>query len=615
MSLTVNQRPNQFNSWVMTGNPILYKMIRKDFNITAVANSAGALQITVNANLATLSAALGGPVVAGSILYVKTDNGVYAGSYTVVTCTNAANSVITFTAGTYTAPATTGYINLTSNRGGYRVEVELYKQSDNTLLFSKYEFSPASNGELNYMDVSGALNERLDQEPMALLSSVTNSSTTVPKVVANTTTSIGFYIKYREVWSGSSESQTDDVANPSWAAKGARQIGDPYGGYLKEYSEPNATPTRKFLTKFINPRLYAGRKSTLSYIDTDISSTSRTLVKKTRYNSDNSVWGATYDLPDYVGSYRKTIYEVFEDLTSPYGLMYDKENGAGTSWTNLGTGTPIAVTLAAAAASKMAYFPLQLLLGKTYEVKVSVTVAAGAGAETIKVRISAMTLAGTVRYTIDSANLSQNTTTELTFSAIIPATSDTYFFGVEIIHNGGVNARTVTLNYARVTIPTSFKVDYQIVTLTSSIAATETVVSETLTHLVEDISINPVQLFWKNLLGGDSNYVFQFAQDYSYRVQGTRRKRMVLFSRGLSSADWEALNELNGAGEVYAQSIAELTSSVNKTHLKQGAQVYMVDASGNKTGVVVIPTEERTHTEKIQHTLPITIDLPDIQEP
>jgi hypothetical protein len=612
MSLTVNQRPNQYNAWVASGNPILYKMQRKDYNITAVANSGGALQVTVNANLATLATALGGPVIAGSILWVTTDNGAYNAAYTVVTCTNAANSVITFTAGTYSVAATTGYVNLVSNRTSYNVEAELYRQTDNTLIFSKLSCFPTASG-LVTIDVS-ILNEYVDQEPFTYLSTTTNANT-LPKIRRNTTTNLGFYIKYTEVWTSSAESQTSDSANPSWVVKGARQIGDLYGGYLKEYSEPNATPTRKFLTRFTSPILWPGRKSTLSFIDSDVSTTIRTLVKKTRYNSDNSVWGATYDLPEYAGSTVKGIHDVFEDLSTPYALLYDKENGAGTSWTNLGTATPIAVTLAAAASSKMAYFPLYLILAKTYEVKVSVTVAAGAGAETVKVRISAMTLAGTVRYTVDSANLSQNTTTEITFSAIIPATSDTYFFGIEIIHNGGVNGRTATLNYARVTIPTAYRVDFQIVTLTSTIAATETVVSETLTHYVQDTPDNVVQLFWKNSLGGDANYVFGFSQEYNYRFQNGKRKRMILYLTGLTAADFEAINELNSSGEVYTPSIVELSTSVNKTHVKRGAQVYSVDASGNKTGVIVIPTENRTATRRIQHNLEVTIELPETQEP
>lgn len=603
MSLTVNQRPNQSNAWVASGNPIIYKMQRKDYTTNSITNSAGFALVKVTGDITPY-------VNVGDSVYFASDNGAVVGAATVSARSFAAGET-SITLSLAYAAGTTGFINLLTNRAGYNVEVETYRQTDNTLIFSLLRFFPTATGLLT-LDVS-VLNDYVDSEPFAYLATTTNANQ-LPKVRRNATSNLGFYIKYREVWIGSAEAQTNDSANPSWVVRGARQIGDLYGGYLKEYSEPNATPTRKFLTRFTNPTLWAGRKSTLSFIDSDVSTTVRTLVKKTRYNSDNSVWGATYDLPEYAGSTVKGVYEVFEDLSSPYALLYDKENGAGTSWSNLGTSTPIQVVLAAGGASKMAIFPVQMLLGKTYEVKTSVTVAAGAGAETIKVRISAITLAGTVRYTVDSANLNQGTTTEVAFSAIIPAASDTYFIGIEIIHNGGVNARTVTHNYSKVTIPTSYKVDYQIVTLTSTIAATETVVSETLTHFCQDAPDNIVQLFWKNPLGGDSNYVFGYSQEISYKQDGYKRKRMILYATGLSQADWDALNDLNSIGELYQPSYQELTTSVNKTHARRGVQVYSVDASGKQIGVVVVPSEVKAKTRQIQTSIDIVIELPEVYE-
>ena len=614
MGLTVTQRPNTNNAWSASGNPIIYKFQRKDYSTNAIANSGGALQITATVNLTTLGAAAGGPVVAGSTLWFADDGGIYNGLYTVVTVTNAANSVVTFTAGTYTsgAGANPGYINLISNRKSYRVETELYRQADNTLIFSKLVDSPAPAG-LVTVDVAAILNEYIDQEPFAYLTTTTNGGA-LPKARRSTTTSLYFYAKYTETWTGSAEAQTNDSANPAWVAKGARQIGDPSGGFLEEYAQPAATPTRKFLSKFAGPSLWPGRKSTLSFIDREAAATPRTMVKKIRYNTDLSQWGATYDLPEYTGVTVKSIHEVLEDLTTPYGLAYDKEDGAGTSWTNLGTATPIQVVLAPAASSKNALFPAQLLLGKTYETSMSITVAAGAGAETVKVRLTAITLAGTVRYTIDSANLAQNTTTVLTFSAIIPATSDAYYLAVQIIHNGGANNRTTTLNYHRLTIPLALKVDYQLVTLTSTLPAVETVVSETLSHQVRELPDQPVQLYWRNSLGGESDWVFGFSQEIGSRfTDNNKRTRMTLFAVGLTPTEWAAIEELNTIGEVFQPTIRELNATVDKTHKRRGAQVYIVDSTGKKTGVIVIPTEVRARTRQIQRTIEITIELPEIQ--
>jgi len=618
MSLTVTQRPDQSNAWVAGYNPVLYKMQRKDYSITAVASSGGALAITVSTNLTTLATNKGGPVVVGSVLWVTTDNGIYNAAYTVVTVTSAASSIVTFGAGTYISAATTGHINL-AQRTGYRVATEIFAANgvaSAAVLFTM-QFSPAKSGAVT-MDVAITRNY-LQPEPFAFLSTTTNAGL-VSKLRTNTVTSYQFYIKYTETWIGtngvaSAETQVDDTAARHYIVTAARQIGELYGGYLKEYSEPNATPTRKFLTKFSSPPLWPGRKFTLSYIDSDVSATVRTLIKKKRYTAAGTLNMATYDLPEYAGSTVKSVYEVFEDLTTPYQLLYDKENGAGTAWSNLGTVTPSAVTLAVAASSKMKLYPVQLILGSTYSMTVSATVAAGAAADTVKVRLTAVTLDATVRYTVDSVNLSQATTTVLTFAAILPATSDTYYIGLEVIHNGGTTARTLTVDYARITIPVVNKIEFQIVTLSSTIPATETVVSETLTGVVKALCDSPIQLFWKNTLGGDANYVFDFSQDYTTKYTTTKNKRYVCFAQSISLSDFEAINEINTLGEIYDPAMIELTTAVNKTQGRNGQQVYSADASGNKTGVIVIPTEIRTRTFQTRHNMEVLIELPESLHP
>lgn len=617
MSLTVTQRPNQFNSWVASGNPIVYKMTRKDYNITAIANSGGALQITVNANLATLSTALGGPVIAGSKLWVRDNNAVYNGLYTVVTCTNAANSVVTFTAGTYiSAGAGVGYVNLISNRPIYRVETELYKASDNSLIFSKLIGSHNPQGDL-LIDV-GILNNYVDQEPLPSLSTLANNATG-SKAKRNTTTSLGFYIKYRETWTNSAEAQTSDSANPAFVVKGARQVGDPYGGYLKEYSEPNATPTRKFLTRLTNPRLWIGRKNTLSFIDSEVSTTQITHIRKVRYNSDNSIWGATYDVTDTRDGVNKSVFEVFEDGGAIYKLNSYYQYGAGTAWTNVLSPTFLApgVVLAAAASSQQLFFPLNLTLGKTYNINARFDVA-GAGAETVKCRIQVVEIAtGTIRYQIDSGNFGTGSILAA-FNAVIPAVTDGQGINIIIIHNGGVNNRTITNLDVEVTgIPQdSRRIDYSIVHLTTPAGViTVTQVSETLQCIVEQAPDQPYQLLWKNILGGDANWVFGYSQDLTYRYQDGKRKRLILYADNLTQNEWEALNDLNTTGELYEPAFNELTSSINKTHARLGAQVYAIDSAGNKIGVVVIPTEIKTKTRKIGNSIQITIELPEIQTP
>jgi len=81
------------------------------FPITLFANSGGALQITVTGNLTKNDEDNGGTVSPNSVIRVFSD-GVYNGLFTVVTVTDATNSVITFTGGTFVSAPGSGYIQL-----------------------------------------------------------------------------------------------------------------------------------------------------------------------------------------------------------------------------------------------------------------------------------------------------------------------------------------------------------------------------------------------------------------------------------------------------------------------------------------------------------------------
>jgi hypothetical protein len=630
MGLTVLQRPNQNNAWVCTGNPILYKMIRKDFAISAIANSAGALQITVTGNLATLAAALGGPVVAGSILYFKDDGGIYAGSFTVVTCTNAASSVVTFTAGTYTsgAGAATGYVNLTSNRSSYRVEVELFRQVDNVLIFSKYEFAPAADGSLNYMNVATVLNGVTALEPLSNptfgISAAVGAPQTFRKLWRNTSPgAIGFYIKYREVWNGSAEAQTNDNANPAWAAKGARQVGDLYGGYLKEYSDAAA---RKFLTKFTAPKIWPGRIMALSFIEptNPPSGSDRIHIKREYYTPAGVYDFALYELPNLTGADQAAIYDhagtpvdVADPSSTPQYLIYDKQFAGGVAWTNLGdAGSFPTVTLAPTNFSNKYAIPLHLKAGRSYTIYVTWQIFAGAGAETVTISARLLRLdQATIEAQTTSAALGQNQTRTEIFT-MTPASADTYWLVFYCECSAGANNRTALISYPAIGHAMPAWIDFHVVNRDDG-AKTETAgASETLRHYMVPLPApdNIVQLLWTNSIRGAATWCFIFSQDYNWRhADGTKRKRMVLYAQHLSANEWETLNELNHPGDIYEVPIPELTSAVNKTHARNGSQVYMVDAAGKLTGVTVVPTEKTTKSRRIQHSIEITIELPEFQ--
>lgn len=138
--------------------------------------------------------------------------------------------------------------------------------------------------------------------------------------------------------------------------------------------------------------------------------------------------------------------------------------------------------------------------------------------------------------------------------------------------------------------------------------------SELLTIDLMEPCDNPVYLFFKNSLGGDSWWMFDRNQEISYSTSGERLKRMMLFANHLTANEWDALNDLNNLNEVSRANILELTADVNKTHIKAGTQVYAVDAEGNKTGVIVNPTSNVMFSKQRRHEFRVEIEFPEIYE-
>jgi hypothetical protein len=137
--------------------------------------------------------------------------------------------------------------------------------------------------------------------------------------------------------------------------------------------------------------------------------------------------------------------------------------------------------------------------------------------------------------------------------------------------------------------------------------------SQIITCDIKEACSNPVLLWWRASNGGDAWWMFQFNQSYSYRYDnGRKAKRYVLFASNLSLNEFDSINELNTLGDVYEPAYTELTTSINKSQARIGSQVYMMDATGKKTGVIVIPTEPSTKTRFNLHKIQITIELPEI---
>jgi hypothetical protein len=127
-----------------------------------------------------------------------------------------------------------------------------------------------------------------------------------------------------------------------------------------------------------------------------------------------------------------------------------------------------------------------------------------------------------------------------------------------------------------------------------------------------DACENPVFLTARNKYGGFIQWMFDVDQDYTFDYgNNIKAKRQVLKAQNLTINEWEALQDFISLGDTYRNNIVELTSSVIKTSSRIGNQVYVIDSTGNKTGVLVIPTNNSTRTRQIKHYFEIEIEYPE----
>jgi len=603
MPLTITQRPDQNTNWNAVFNPVVFKMQRKDYNITAVANSGGALQITVNTNLTTLTTAKGGPVVAGSVLWVQTDNGVYNAAYTVVTVTNVASSVVTFGAGTYTSAATTGFINL-QQRAGYYVAARVFAGNgavSSSSLFTM-NFTPNKSGFL-LMDFS-QLKTFLTPSISTTLLGTTNA-TGGWKTLNNAGTSYKAHIQYTEIWTSSAETEVSDSANPFFVAHAARRVRDAFGGYMKPYSDTGTT--RKFLTRFNEPRAWLGKEFLMSYIDPAPNGTSRTYLKKTRYDATGLFWGATYDLGNYAsGTPNPSIFDNAEDFGQVYRLQNDIQDASGTSsWTGVTYGGTPSVTASTGTSNGLNYF-MDIETTHVYTLKVNVTVA-------------------TAGVTINMRGKEYNGTNAFSLSqSAAVGTSTLTFQGTPSVHCHIINlsatfttSATVTINSVTIeTVPDDGWIDYQLVTMTSTYTVVETPVSESLRVYLSSPCSPSVQLVWKNSLGGDSTWVFQYNQEgeLTSNKEGVYL-RTKLFADDLTQNETEAMSDLLSSSEAYENNITELTSSVYGTQSVNGKSVFAITDDGTIFSVIVVASDLKYETRKRKNQVTLVIQLPQLFMP
>lgn len=602
MSLTVTQRPNQNTVWVAAKMPVIYKMTRKDFTWTTLVTSAGNTSIQIAGNQTA-------NFVTGDTIWLQSDDGAYSASGTVVSSAfGAATTVITTVP--YVANNATGYINLTSRRPNYYVKTDVYKSVDNTLAGS-VNYYPTKKGLLT-IDVSQPLHNVLDPS----IASIPAIASTADKLILqDSNITEGFYIKYTEVWTGSGNSATDDSGNISYAIYGARQLGVNslgqgndayYGDYVN----------LKALTNLDSLLLAQNEIYSLSYISAN--GGNNDWIRKKWIGPDGNIICSTYlkstDATAIFTSVPKSVYTLFQKFSFIESLTPDRNIAViGTiDWTSN------SITLVTGTTSKA--WSAILFVAQNKSISLSYDMGLSGNGIPVGINLYLFDSSGTVLInTVLFTQATGNRTGSVTITN--SGGADAYFIGFDFANPTGAN-KTLSINSLSIDVSQSSTVNISKVEFTGLTIASGTPYNETgllfaaIQGNIMQCTKNPITLMWRNSLGGQSSWVFNFSQDLVYKLQDIFKNGwLTVYDNNVTYAQYNALHDLFTLGQIYQTPIIEFTTSIDKTEARIGQQVYYVylaDNIINKLGVVVIPSENRTITKRNKHLFAATIELPEV---
>jgi hypothetical protein len=560
MSLTVTQRPNTNGIWNAIKNPTIYRMTRQDYLWTALVASGGNTSIQIATDVTAF-------FVTGDTIWLQSDDGSYSATGTVVSSAFGASTTVITTV-PYVANNVSGYINTISKRSSYYVGVQVVVNG----LTPTVNYYPTKSGLLT-IDISQPLFSAYDP---AISTNIINSFISLDSNVSHS-----FYINYTEYWTGSSNSPTDDSGNTLYGVYGSKQIGQ--DSYLSSYISGGS-----MLTKFDSINLIIGEYYALSWIDAD--GYANGFLKKTWYSS-GSVIIKTYIQNTNVS--HKTVYSYYQKASLTESLTPDRQIGAGSSWSGAGS-------VAAGATTKSWSTPIFIPSGSTWNF--SYNLSAPGTPFTVTITL----------FDINGASITSSTASSSSGILSLSPGSDCYLVGI-LVHNSDGISHVFILNSLTITIPAN-RVDFTAVNIGVALPLVENnIVSIPLTANINSISCRVITLWWRNSLGGQSSWSFYYNQDYVTKLQDPFKNNWyTLYEQNLTFAQLNALSEMISVSQVYQTPVIELTSSIDKSEARIGQQVYIIDSNTIKTGVIVIPSENKTRTKNRTHSLQVTIQLPEI---
>lgn len=461
---------------------------------------------------------------------------------------------------------------------GYRMEVEIWDATAAAKI-ADAKYYANSSGAVT-VDVSAFLKSNMSLDLEADLTSGT---------VYEDVNWIKYYIKYQEVWTASSESQVDDVANLRYAIYGGLQIGS-----SNDFT--GISGTTAFLTKLdqqipfnqntIISVLTGADKSLMlqefttsalnaTVIDLDDNEAHIVKINETTTNRKYTEVSVIGNAPATEVLTNTTFATNLNGWTAS-GFVWDSGGGAGTALGEDGDSLEQTFTT---------------LPPGYYQIEIQGFVDPTGGGQYADIEVLAGNTividGGTSELQIDWA-FADRVANKFTKILFIPAS----FSNLDISVSDSSALTDVYID----TI--SFK--------KSSFVPVKKMVT-----FIEECQ-NTIVLSWRNSLGGWECYPFTYTQEYTWHYSDRKAKRLTLYANNLTLNQWEAIQGLNTLGELYKTPITELTTSLNRTMATIGQSVYVLNSDGTKTGVNVIGQPNTVQTKQKTYSATVTIEYPEL---
>jgi hypothetical protein len=598
MAMTITQRPAANGDWISNKLPSTYKMTRKDYSFSTIANSGGFAQLQINGINVTYEFSLGDNII------ISNSGGTAMITGAVTSASFSGGNTLVLTTITYTS-AYSGWMNLITKRPNHFLLIEFYNPATNQRWTNTPQIRVSGSYDgLYQFDVENGLDNILSQE----FSEVNfNLLFGIVSLEVDNNIAKAFYIRYQEAWSdfafnGGELSYLSAVSDSSFVFNviaGCKPL-PITDNKMNTYAIAQANDFKtKWLSKITDGSSWVNYYHRFSIIIGAITENVN-LVRRTTNKNGSTFTNIhqTFTVASHLNKVVNIVAHTSDFMKQEYWIGFSGsdvvitngnfESGSLSPWVNQNAG----VTWFYVASAIDSYASVE---------------GSGEVSQELYNTFTALTLNGWFEVIIDvevidnPLNLNVN------------------------INEGSLLFSFNDLQYGRQTVKKIFKatgsgwdsISIQADMPSDSICNIYSVkivrdvqFSEVLTFNIREKCDTAVILEGRNTLGGILRHLFDYSFEYWYEyANGRKAERKMLVSKGLNHQEFKALHDFMDGGDIYNTNL-DLSSVVDRTKVKEDQQVYLIDEDGKRYGVIVAQSKNKAVRKRLQNYFTIEIEMP-----